>query len=62
MEKLAMKEWLEELFDSESIDDMVLKGVPRKEAEEMEGVAISFQRYPKFIIHVRQMMMSNDNI
>ena len=47
MEKLAMEEGLEELFDGESIEDRVLRGVPRKEAEEMEGVAISFPRIPQ---------------
>lgn len=57
-----MEEGLEELFDGESIDDMVLKGVPRKEAEEWRGSQYLSQGYPKFIIHVRQRMMSNDNI
>ena len=47
MEKLALEERLEELFDSESIENKVLRGVPRKEAEEMEGVAISFPMIPQ---------------
>ena len=37
VEKLAMEEGLDELFDGESIEDRVFRGVPRKEAEEMEG-------------------------
>ena len=47
MEKLAMEEGLEELFDGQSIEDKVLRRVPRNEAEEMEGVAISFPRIPQ---------------
>ena len=42
-----MEEGLEELFDGESIEDGVLRGVPRKEAEELEGVAISFPKIPQ---------------
>ena len=47
MEKLAMEEGLDELFDGESIEDRVLRGVPRKEAEELENVTVSFPRIPQ---------------
>ena len=47
MEKLAMEEGLDELFDGESIEDRVLRRVPRKEAEELENVTVSFPRIPQ---------------
>ena len=47
MEKIAVEQGLEELFTDESIADMVTMGIPRKEAEELEKVRISYPRVPQ---------------
>ena len=47
MEKIAIDQGLEELFTDETIADRVTRGIPRKEAEELESVSISFPRVPQ---------------
>ena len=46
MVKLALEEGLEELFNSESNEDKVLRWVSKKETKEMEEVAVSFPTIP----------------
>ena len=46
MEKLAIEKRLEKLFDDESIEDRVFRGVPRNEAKIMEGIALFFPMIP----------------
>jgi hypothetical protein len=47
MEKLAKELGVEELFNDESIADRITRGIPRKEAEELESVSISYPRVPQ---------------
>ena len=47
MEKIAKEQGLEELFSDESIADRITGGIPRKEAEELECVSISYPRVPQ---------------
>ena len=47
MEKLAIDQGIEELFTDETIADRVTRGIPLKEAEELESVSISFPRVPQ---------------
>ena len=47
MEKLAAEQGLDELFTDETLADRVTRGIPGKEAEELERVSISFPRVPQ---------------
>jgi hypothetical protein len=47
MEKFAKEQGVEELFNDESIADRITRGIPRKEAEELEYVSISYPRVPQ---------------
>jgi hypothetical protein len=47
MEKIAKEQGIEELFTDESIADRITRGIPRKEAEKLESVSISFPRVPQ---------------
>ena len=47
MEKLAKEQGLAELFANESIADRIIRGIPHKEAEEMESVSIFYSRVPQ---------------
>jgi hypothetical protein len=47
MDKIAKKQGIEELFTDESIADRITRGIPRKEAEELESVSIFFPRVPQ---------------
>ena len=47
MERIAKEEGIAELFTDETIADRVTRGIPRKEAEELESVSISYPRVPQ---------------
>jgi hypothetical protein len=47
MKKLAKELGVEELFNDESIADRITRGIPRKEAKELESVSISYPRVPQ---------------
>ena len=47
LERLAAEEGLDELFNDETIADRVTRGIPNREAEELENVSISFPRVPQ---------------
>ena len=47
MERIVKEEGIAELFTDETIADQVTRGIPRKEAEELESVSISFPRVPQ---------------
>ena len=47
MEKLAKEQGLKELFTDESIVDRITRGIPRKEAEELECISISYSIVPQ---------------
>ena len=49
MENLAIEQGIEELFSDETIADRVTRGIPRKEAEELESVSISYPRVPQIL-------------
>ena len=42
MERIAKEQGIAELFTDETIADRVTRGIPRKEAEELESVSISY--------------------
>ena len=46
MERIAKEQGNAELFTDETIADRVTRGIPRKEAEELKSVSIS---YPKVL-------------
>jgi hypothetical protein len=47
MEKIAKEQGIEELFTDESIANRITRGIPHKEAEELESVSISYPRVPQ---------------
>ena len=47
MEKLAIEQEQDVLFSDETIEDRVTRGIPRKEAEELDNVSISYPRVPQ---------------
>ena len=47
MERIAKEQGLKEFFTDESIADRITRDIPRKEAEELECVSISFPRVPQ---------------
>ena len=47
IEKLTKEQGLEEFFTDESIADRITQCIPRKEAEELECVNISYPRVPQ---------------
>ena len=49
LEKLAIEQGLDELISDESIADRTTRGMPRKEAEELESVSISYPRVPQIL-------------
>jgi hypothetical protein len=56
MEKLAKELGVEELFNDESIADRITRDIPRKEAEELESVSISYPRVPQTLYPERGVM------
>src|ERR1700738_682719 len=49
MEYLAIEQGIEELFSDETIADRITRGIPRKEAEELESVSIFYPRVPQIL-------------
>ena len=47
MERITKEQGIAELFTNESIADRITRGIPRKEAEELESVSISYPRVPQ---------------
>ena len=47
IERIAKEKGIAELFTDETIADRVTRGIPRKEAEELESVSISYPRVPQ---------------
>ena len=47
MERIAKEEGIAELFTDETIADRIMRGIPRKEAKELENVSISYPRVPQ---------------
>ena len=56
MEKIAKEQGIEELFTDESIANRITRGIPRKEAEELEIVSISYPRVFQTLYRVRGAM------
>ena len=49
MENLAIEQGIEELLFDETIVDRITRGIPRKEAEELESIRISYPRMPQIL-------------